>query len=151
MRFAVVEKEFMGTGQIAYTERVDNYLGYYGIDGFSLGEKFREHAEDLGTEFFEGEVNGTVDRKDGIWKSRFLTEMFLRAKTVIYALGELHPKSLILQAKKSSQAREFPTVPCATGHFLRAKLWLSSAAEILHFPMRCTFQKWLKRLYHTPP
>ena len=30
MRFAVVEKEFMGTGQIAYTERVDNFLGYYG-------------------------------------------------------------------------------------------------------------------------
>ena len=32
MTFAVIEKEFMGTGQIAYTEIVDNYRGYYGID-----------------------------------------------------------------------------------------------------------------------
>ena len=56
LRFAVIEKEFMGTGQIAYTEQVDNYLGYCGIDGFSLGERFREHAEALGTEFIEGEA-----------------------------------------------------------------------------------------------
>ena len=50
----------MGTGQIAYTEQVDNYLGYYSIDGFSLGEKFREHADKLGAEFAEGCVSSIL-------------------------------------------------------------------------------------------
>ena len=38
----VIEKEYCGTGQIAESGQVDNYLGIPGIDGYSLGEKFRE-------------------------------------------------------------------------------------------------------------
>ena len=30
--------------------------GLYGENGFDLGEKFRSHAESLGTEFIEGEA-----------------------------------------------------------------------------------------------
>lgn len=56
MNVIVVEKEYMGTGQIAESERVDNYLGLYGESGFDLGEKFRDHALSLGTQFFEGEA-----------------------------------------------------------------------------------------------
>ena len=61
--FIVIEKEYLGTGQIAESGRVDNYLGLYGENGFDLGEKFREHAEALGTEFLESEVISIV--KDG--------------------------------------------------------------------------------------
>lgn len=39
LKAVVVEKEFMGTGQIAESERVDNYPGLYGETGFDLGEK----------------------------------------------------------------------------------------------------------------
>ena len=39
LKAVVVEKEFMGTGQIAESERVDNYPGLYGETGFALGEK----------------------------------------------------------------------------------------------------------------
>ena len=45
LKAVVVEKEFMGTGQIAESKRVDNYPGLYGETGFDLGEKFRTHAE----------------------------------------------------------------------------------------------------------
>ncbi len=45
LKAVVVEKEFMGTGQIAESERVDNYPGLYGETGFDLGEKFRTHAK----------------------------------------------------------------------------------------------------------
>ena len=38
----VVEKEYMGTGQIAVTDRVDNYLGLYGISGYDMGDKAAE-------------------------------------------------------------------------------------------------------------
>ena len=47
----VIEKEYLGTGAIAVTEKVENYPGLYGISGYELGEKFREQAEALGTEF----------------------------------------------------------------------------------------------------
>ncbi len=52
----VIEKEYEGTGQIALSSKVDNYPGYYNIDGYTLGEHFREHALSLGAEI----KNGTV-------------------------------------------------------------------------------------------
>ncbi|MFR6586540.1 MAG: NAD(P)/FAD-dependent oxidoreductase [Ruminococcus sp.] len=52
----VLEKDAMGSGQIAVTEQVDNYPGLPRIGGYELGEKFREHAEELGASFSENEV-----------------------------------------------------------------------------------------------
>ena len=43
----VVEKEYEGTGQIAESKNVNNYLGLPDINGYDLGEKFREHALSL--------------------------------------------------------------------------------------------------------
>ena len=103
LSFAVVEKEYMGTGQIAYTERVDNYLGYYGIDGFSLGEKFREHAEALGTEFIDSEVSG-FQRDDKGWKVLLADGDILEARTVIYAAGS-HPRILVITGEKEFSGR----------------------------------------------
>ena len=41
----VLEKEYEGTGQMAESSRIDNYPGFYGINGYELGEKIREHAQ----------------------------------------------------------------------------------------------------------
>lgn len=98
LSFAVVEKEYMGTGQIAYTERVDNYLGHYGTDGFTLGEKFREHAEALGTEFIEGEAEDFL-RTDDSWKVLLADGRTLETRTVIYAAGA-HPRKLDIAGEK---------------------------------------------------
>ena len=35
----VVEKEYEGTGQMAESSRIDNYPGFYGSNGYELGEK----------------------------------------------------------------------------------------------------------------
>ena len=40
----VLEKEYLGTGQITESDQVDNYLGLPEINGFDLGEAFRGHA-----------------------------------------------------------------------------------------------------------
>ena len=53
----VLEKDYLGSGQIAVSEQVDNYPGLPGIDGYTLGEKFREHAEQLGAKFENVEVD----------------------------------------------------------------------------------------------
>ena len=33
----VIEKDYLGTGQISVTERVENYPGLFGINGYELG------------------------------------------------------------------------------------------------------------------
>ena len=38
----VAEKVYCGTGQIAESHQVDNYLGLPAMNGYDLGEKFRE-------------------------------------------------------------------------------------------------------------
>ena len=52
----VIEKAGYSGGQIITTERIDNYLGLPEIDGFSLGNRFREHADKLEAEFIDDEA-----------------------------------------------------------------------------------------------
>lgn len=52
----VIEKDMVSGGQVLTTYEVDNYPGLPGINGFDLGTKFREHAEQLGTRFVTDEV-----------------------------------------------------------------------------------------------
>lgn len=85
----VAEKVYYGTGQIAESNLVDNYLGFSEINGYELGEKFREHALNLGVEFKDGEAEH-FESVDGIWRVRFKNGDILETKTVIYAAGAVH-------------------------------------------------------------
>ncbi|MGN0682872.1 MAG: NAD(P)/FAD-dependent oxidoreductase [Oscillospiraceae bacterium] len=91
LNFIVIEREYLGTGQIAESERVDNYLGLYGESGYDLGEKFRSHAEALGTEFVEGEVSAILP-VEGNYRVSLSDGRSFSAKTVIYAAGASHRK-----------------------------------------------------------
>ena len=82
----VCEKDYMGTGQISVTDRVENYPGLYGINGYDLGEKFREQAETLGAEFYEGEAESFEKTAEG-WKVIFKDGSVKEGKTVIYTAG----------------------------------------------------------------
>lgn len=83
----VVEKEYEGTGQIAQSERVDNYLGIPGIEGYELGERFLEHARSLGVEVTEADVIHLEQTTDGEWKVGFEEGGSVVARSVIYAAG----------------------------------------------------------------
>ena len=57
LNVAVAEKEYEGTGQIAESGNVNNYLGLPNINGYDLGEKISgEHAVSLDVEFIEKEA-----------------------------------------------------------------------------------------------
>ena len=95
---AVVEKEYEGTGQIAESENVNNYLGLPNSNGYELGEKFREHALLLEVPFLEKEVVqiaplGMV--KDRVYEITFDDGTKEQAKTVIYAAGAYPRKANI--------------------------------------------------------
>lgn len=89
MKFIVIEKIYLGTGQIAESECVDNYLGLPGINGFDMGEKFRSHAEEMGAEFAEGEVSEIIP-EDGNYRIKLSDGGSYLTKTVVYAAGASH-------------------------------------------------------------
>jgi len=90
----IVEKEYEGTGQMAESSRIDNYPGFYGINGYELGEKIREHAEALGIKFLEAEVTG-------IQKTEESFDITLESgKVVIYTAGAAHRKLAVPGSEK---------------------------------------------------
>lgn len=119
MDVIVIEKEYMGTGQIAESERVDNYLGLYGESGFDLGEKFREHTISLGTEFYEGEAVRII-AEDNIYKVEFSDGKALESKTIIYATGA-NPRKLNIKGESEFSGRGVSYCAVCDGAFYKDK------------------------------
>ncbi|MBR1865960.1 MAG: FAD-dependent oxidoreductase [Lachnospiraceae bacterium] len=86
---SVIEKVYSGTGQVAESNQVDNYLGLAGMNGYDLGEKFRQHAVSLGVEFKDGEAVQFTS-ENGNWKVALKNGDVLESRTVIYAAGAVH-------------------------------------------------------------
>lgn len=86
----VVEKAAMSGGQLINTYEVDNYPGLRGLSGFEMAMSFREHAQELGAEFVEGEV--TELRDCGAWKQIATGDHVYEARAVIIATGAVHTK-----------------------------------------------------------
>ncbi len=89
LELVVIEKEMMSGGQILNTSAVDNYPGFLGIGGFELGQKFREHADELGVSFVTDSVKSLEVREDGI-KRVVCGENSYLARTVVIASGAHH-------------------------------------------------------------
>lgn len=87
----VAEKEYLGTGQIAESGQVDNYLGFVGKSGYELGEAFRRDAEKLGVEFYEGTAI-KITQKSGYWLTEFDNGEVIESSAIIYAAGAAHRK-----------------------------------------------------------
>lgn len=115
----IIENTPVGGGQIATTDRVDNYPGLLGINGMELGMKFREHAEKLGCEFKDGKVVSVDDRVSSkVVKLESGEE--IETKTVILALGADHSR---LGVPGEDELRGKGVSYCATcdGAFFRGK------------------------------
>lgn len=115
----VAEKLYYGTGQVAESNLVDNYLGFAGMNGYDLGEKFREHALSLGVEFKNGEVTH-FELIDGIWKVAFQNGDVLETKTVIYAAGAMH-RHLEIPGENEFAGKGVSYCATCDGAFFRGK------------------------------
>lgn len=96
----VIEKDYEGTGQVAESGKVDNYLGIPGISGYELGEKFREHALKAGVNFLEANVINIKKQKDNILRVELENGEYVEAKTIIYATGATHRRLNVLGEEK---------------------------------------------------
>ncbi len=86
----IIEEKPMSGGQILDTYEVDNYPGLPGISGFELGQKFRAHADQLGAEFVNEQVQELKDLGE---KKLVKTEKnSYETRTLILATGARHRK-----------------------------------------------------------
>ena len=98
----VIEKMSAG-GQMATTDRVDNYPGFEeGIDGFELGERMQKGAERFGAETLYEEVTGV--ELEGDVKRITTTSGELTARAVVIATGA-HARELGLPEEKTLVGR----------------------------------------------
>lgn len=103
LNVAVAEKEYEGTGQIAESGNVNNYLGLPNINGYDLGEKFREHAVSLNVEFIEKEAveieavqNDECAAESAIYRVKFDDDTIAEARALIYTAGAYPRKAGVL-------------------------------------------------------
>lgn len=87
-----IEKSGVAGGQIINTASVDNYLGLKGIEGFAMGNAFKEHATEMGAEIVTDDIISIAEEKrEGetikVVKGK---ENTYYTKTVICAMGAAH-------------------------------------------------------------
>ncbi|MFI3230962.1 MAG: thioredoxin-disulfide reductase [bacterium] len=88
LKTITIEKQTMSGGQILNTYEVDNYPGLPEINGFEMGQKFRKHAEKLGSQFVRDEVtNLDIMNKTKVVSCKKNT---FETRTIIIATGAKH-------------------------------------------------------------
>lgn len=115
----VLEKLSTG-GQMALTERIDNYPGFEdGIDGFTLGEKMQKGAERFGAvtelaEVYKASLSGEV-------KVLETSEGVFRGHTVVIATGA-SPRPLGIQNEYTLLGKGVHYCAACDGAFYRGKV-----------------------------
>lgn len=108
---AVLEKLSAG-GQMATTDRIDNYPGFEeGIDGFELGERMERPG--LAVRRIHGIRRGALGGAGGPAKRIESTEGSFEAEAVILATGAF-PRELGLRTSRRSAGAGWRTAPPAT-------------------------------------
>lgn len=90
LSMAVIDQSPISGGQVLNTYEVDNYPGLMGETGGGISEKFRAHADKLGTEFIIDEIKSLEDQ--GEKKIVHGYEKDYEAKALILATGASHSK-----------------------------------------------------------
>ncbi len=116
----VIEKEYEGTGQIAESGKVDNYLGFPGISGYDLGENFRNHALKLEVSFLEQEVTKIEKIDAEIFQIWLEDGSSVEAKAVIYAAGA-SPRRANVPGEKEYAGKGISYCAICDGSFYRGK------------------------------
>lgn len=104
-KVVVIEKEYEGSGQMAGSIRVENYLGIPALSGEELGERFREHAISAGVPILEEEVvEITGGCSESGWQVHFSSGDILKAEVLIYAAGTV-PGELGIPGEETYRGR----------------------------------------------
>lgn len=118
LKTLLVERGLYG-GQMQNTEEIENYPGFTSILGPDLSEKMREHAEALGLQTQQGEVE-SVEFGPPIHRVHLSGGEVLETKTVIIATG-CEPKKLGIPGEKEFSGRGVSYCAVCDGAFFKNK------------------------------
>lgn len=137
----VVLEKLSAGGQMALTEKIDNYPGFEnGVDGFALGEKMKKGAERFGVETKLTEVLG-MELSGAVKKLKTSEGVFL-GKTVVLATGA-GPKALGLEGEQALVGKGVNYCAACDGMFYAGKTVVvvgggnSAAADALQLSRIC--------------
>lgn len=116
--FVVVEKYPMSGGQMLNTIDINNYLGFELTDGFTLGQAFRNHAENSGANFVNDEIK-SIEKIDGGYKVACGSQEF-ETRTIIFALGA-DPRKLGAKGEKEFAGKGVSYCATCDGNFFRGR------------------------------
>lgn len=105
-------------GQIATSSCIDNYPGLPGISGIGFGEKLKEHAEQLGTEFIIESIDSLQCDANGF--TLRAAHGNIRSRAVIAALGA-SPVPAGFQGEVDFKGRGVSYCATCDGMFFRNK------------------------------
>ena len=116
---AVVLEKMAPGGQMAESPQIDNYPGIVaGIDGFSLGQQMKAHADKYGAQTRLTEVKKLT--LTGDIKAAETTDGIFRGKTVVIATGAT-PKKLNIPGEQELLGRGVHYCAACDGMFYRGK------------------------------
>lgn len=114
----LIEKNYMGGGQIINTYEVDNYPGLPGISGFDLGLKMSEHADKFGIEKLTAEIN-SIDLNGEI-KIVSTDSGEIKGKSIVIATGN-SPKKLMVKGEEELTGMGVSYCATCDGAFFKGK------------------------------
>lgn len=120
LNFVVLEKNSMDLGQIADSERVDNYPALLGVSGYELANKMKAHAIALGSKFVENEVK-FIQKNNEIYKIITINKEEYLTKTVIYC-GGASPQKLNISGEEKFLGMGVSYCAVCDGAFFRDKV-----------------------------
>lgn len=120
LSFIVLEANYTSGGQVLNTHEVDNYLGFWSIDGFEMGMKFREHAEKMGAEFVNKKVCA-IDNIEETEKEIVCEDgTVFHTKNIIVATGAV-PSRLNVPGEEEYRGKGVSYCATCDGNFFKGK------------------------------
>lgn len=115
----VIEEKPMSGGQVLDTYEVDNYLGLPGINGFDMGMKFKEHADQMGTAYKTSSVV-SIQEKGKVKTVEISDGTCYEAKTLVLAMGAKHTE-LGVPGEKEFKGRGVSYCATCDGAFFKGR------------------------------
>lgn len=115
----LIEKNYMGGGQIINTYEVDNYPGLPGISGFDLGLKISEHADKFGIEKLTADIS-SINVDDDI-KTVVTDSGEIKGKSIVIATGN-SPKKLMVPGEEELTGMGVSYCATCDGAFFKGKI-----------------------------
>lgn len=138
----VCEKDYMGFGAMSVSDKIDNFPGLLGINGYDLGEKFRNHADSLGAKFLTAKVI-SLKKENNIWRISFENHEDILSKTVVYAAGTSYRKLDV----KGNDLRGISYCAVCDGAFYKDKTVAVIGAGDSAFGDALYLSKFAKKIY----